>query len=52
MIGAAFVLLIILIGLSLPIAAALGLMGFVLSEKFAFFPMTGALGVLRTTSCN
>lgn len=45
-------LLTVLVALSLPIAAALGLMGYVLSEKFAFFPMIGALGELAWNSSN
>lgn len=45
-------LLIVLVALSLPVAAALGLMGYVLSEKFAFFPMIGALGELAWNSSN
>jgi C4-dicarboxylate transporter, DctM subunit len=44
MIGWAFTLLLVLVALSLPVAAALGVMGYVLQAKFAFFPMTGALG--------
>ncbi len=52
MIGWALGLLVVFVALSLPVAAALGLMGFVLSEKFAFFPMTGALGELAWNSSN
>lgn len=52
MIAWALGLLVVLIALSLPVAAALGLMGYVLSEKFAFFPMIGALGELAWNSSN
>jgi C4-dicarboxylate transporter, DctM subunit len=51
-IGWAFALLVIFVALSLPVAAALGLMGYVLQAKFAFFPMTGALGELAWNSSN
>ncbi len=52
MIWTALFLLIVLVALSLPIASALGLMGYVLSAKYAFFPMTGALGELAWNSSN
>ena len=52
MIGTALTLLVVLVGLSLPLAAALGLMAYVLSERFAFFPMTGAIGELAWNSSN
>lgn len=52
MIGWAFGLLVVFVALSLPVAAALGLMSYILSEKFAFFPMVGALGELAWNSSN
>ena len=52
MIGTALTLLVVLVGVSLPVAAALGLMAYVLSERFAFFPMTGAIGELAWNSSN
>jgi len=52
MIGTAFTLLIVLVGVSLPVAVALGLMAYVLSERYAFFPMTGAIGELAWNSSN
>jgi len=52
MIGTAFTLLVVLVGISLPVAAALGMMAYVLSERFAFFPMTGAIGELAWNSSN
>ncbi|MFL5006704.1 MAG: TRAP transporter large permease [Microvirga sp.] len=52
MIVTAFSLLIGLMALSLPVAAALGLMGFILSQKYAFFPLTGALGELAWNTSN
>jgi len=52
MIGTAFSLLVVLVGISLPVAVALGLMAYVLSERYAFFPMTGAIGELAWNSSN
>jgi tripartite ATP-independent transporter DctM subunit len=52
MIGTAFTLLVVLVGISLPVAVALGLMAYILSERFAFFPMTGAIGELAWNSSN
>ena len=52
MIGTALTLLIVLVGLSLPVAAALALMGYLLQANYAFFPMTGALGELAWNSSN
>ena len=52
MIGTAFSLLVVLVGISLPVAVALGLMAYVLSESYAFFPMTGAIGELAWNSSN
>jgi tripartite ATP-independent transporter DctM subunit len=52
MIGTALLLLAVFVALSLPVAAALGLMGYVLGERYAFFPITGALGELAWNSSN
>ncbi|MDO9564494.1 MAG: TRAP transporter large permease subunit, partial [Bradyrhizobium sp.] len=52
MIGTAFSLLIGLMALSLPVAAALGIMAYVLSQKYAFFPLTGAVGELAWNTSN
>lgn len=52
MISTAFTLLVVLVGISLPVAVALGLMAYVLSERYAFFPMTGAIGELAWNSSN
>jgi tripartite ATP-independent transporter DctM subunit len=49
-IGVAAGLLVGLVALSVPVAAALGLMGHILSERYAFFPMTGALGEIAWTT--
>lgn len=46
MIATALSLLLGLIALSLPVAAVLALVGYILSENYAFFPMTGAAGEL------
>ena len=50
MIGAAFLLLLVMLVLSLPVAAVLALTGYILSENYAFFPMTGAAGELAWNS--
>jgi tripartite ATP-independent transporter DctM subunit len=50
MIATAFALLLVFVCVGLPVAAALGLMGYVLQAKYAFFPMTGALGELAWNS--
>jgi tripartite ATP-independent transporter DctM subunit len=52
MIATALGLLVGLIAIGLPIAAALGLMGYVLQARHAFFPMTGALGELAWNTSN
>lgn len=52
MIGTALSLLIVLVGLSLPVAAALALMAYVLQANYAFFPMVGAVGELAWNSSN
>lgn len=50
MILAAFLLLVGMLVLSLPVAAVLALTGYILSENYAFFPMTGAAGELAWNS--
>ncbi|MGY9045809.1 membrane protein [Puniceibacterium antarcticum] len=52
MILTAFLMLLICLALSLPVAAVLALTGYVLSENYAFFPMTGAAGELAWNSSN
>jgi C4-dicarboxylate transporter DctM subunit len=52
MIGFAFILLLILVAIALPVAAALGMMGYILSAKYAFVPLTGALGEIAWNSSN
>ena len=46
MIQTAVIVLLVALGLSLPVAAVLAITGYILSESFAFFPMTGAAGTL------
>ena len=50
MILTAFLLLLVMLVLSLPVAAVLALTGYILSENYAFFPMTGAAGELAWNS--
>src|SRR5258708_5205682 len=52
MIGFAFMLLMVLVAIALPVASALGVMGYVLSAKYAFVPLTGALGEVAWSSSN
>ncbi len=52
MIGTALSLLVALVALSIPVAAALALMAYVLQANYAFFPMTGAVGELAWNSSN
>lgn len=52
MIGFAFSTLMVLIALSPPVAAVLGLLGYLLSERYAFVPMTGALGEVAWNTSN
>jgi C4-dicarboxylate transporter DctM subunit len=52
MIGTALSLLVALIGLSIPVAAALAIMAYVLQANYAFFPMVGAVGELAWNSSN
>ena len=51
-IGSGFTLLVLLLALGLPVAVVLALTGYVLSETYAFFPMTGAAGELAWNSSN
>jgi len=52
MIGFAFTLLLVLVAIALPVASALGMMGYVLSAKYAFVPLTGALGEIAWGTSN
>lgn len=49
MIQAAFLLLVLGLALTLPVAAVLAITGYILSESFAFIPMTAASGQLAWT---
>jgi C4-dicarboxylate transporter DctM subunit len=50
MIAAALALLLGMLAIGVPVAAVLALTGYVLSEQYAFFPMTGAAGALAWNS--
>ncbi len=52
MIAYGFLVLLGLIIVSLPVAAVLGLLGWLLSERYAFVPMTGALGEVAWNTSN
>ncbi|HWI82624.1 TRAP transporter large permease [Ramlibacter sp.] len=50
MIATAIVLLLVLIGLSLPVGAALGVLGLTLDQVFSMLPLSGAMGELSWSS--
>lgn len=52
MIQAGFLLLLIGLSLGLPVAAVLAIVGYLLSENYAFIPMTGAAGELAWSHSN
>jgi len=52
MIAVALILLLVLIGLSLPVAAALGLLGLILDPIYSMLPLTRAMGEMAWSSNN
>ena len=52
MIGAAFGTLVVLLALSLPVAAAMGLVALVLADQFAFMPIWKAVGQIAWNASN
>lgn len=52
MIATAVLLLLVLIGLSIPVAAALGVLGLVLDPLFSMLPLSRAMGELAWSSSN
>jgi len=52
MIATALILLLVLIGLSIPVGAALGLLGLTLDPLFSFLPLTRAIGELSWSTNN
>ena len=50
MIATAMTLLLVLIGLSIPVGAALGVLGLLLDPLFSMLPLTGAMGELAWSS--
>ena len=52
MIATAVVLLLVLVGLSIPVAAALGVLGLVLDPLFSMLPLSRAMGELAWSSSN
>lgn len=52
MIQVALLLLLAGLAISLPVASVLAISGYILSENFAFFPMTGAAGELAWSHSN
>jgi tripartite ATP-independent transporter DctM subunit len=52
MIGTAFGTLVVLLALSLPVAAAMGLVALVLADQFSFMPIWKAVGQVAWTASN
>jgi C4-dicarboxylate transporter, DctM subunit len=52
MIAVALILLLVLIGLSLPVAAALGVLGLILDPIYSMLPLTRAMGEMAWSSNN
>lgn len=52
MIVVALILLLVLIGLSIPVAAALGVLGLILDPLYSMLPLTRAMGELAWSSSN
>lgn len=52
MISTALITLLILMGLAIPVAASMGVLGMVLAELFAFLPVTKAAGEIAWSSSN
>ncbi|HRL22293.1 MAG TPA: TRAP transporter large permease, partial [Alcaligenes sp.] len=52
MIATALTLLLVLIGLSVPVGAALGVLGLILDPLYSMLPLTGALGELSWGTSN
>ena len=52
MIATTLILLLVLIGLSIPVAAALGVLGLVLDPAFSMLPLTRAIGELAWSTNN
>lgn len=52
MIATAVLLLLVLIGMSLPVAAALGVLGLILDPLFSMLPLSRAMGELAWSSSN
>ena len=52
MIATALTLLLVLIGLSIPVGAALGVLGLILDPLFSMLPLTGALGEISWGTSN
>ena len=52
MIATALILLLVLIGLSIPVGAALGVLGLTLDPLFSMLPLSRAIGELSWSSNN
>ncbi len=52
MIGITLITLLVLIGLSIPIAASLGILGLIMGEQFSMLPLAGAIGEISWSTSN
>lgn len=52
MIGTSVIILLVLIGISIPVAAALGLLGIILDNLYSMLPLTNAMGEIAWSSNN
>jgi tripartite ATP-independent transporter DctM subunit len=52
MIATAMILLLVLIGLSIPVAAALGVLGLILDQLFSMLPLSRAMGEVAWSTSN
>lgn len=52
MIATALILLLVLIGISIPVGAALGVLGLLLDPLFSMLPLSRALGELSWSTSN
>ena len=52
MIGTAMILLLVLIGISIPVGAALGVLGLILDPLYSMLPLSRALGEVSWSTSN
>src|SRR5690606_25607048 len=52
MVSTALILLLVLLGLSIPVGAALGVLGLILDPLYSMLPLTQAMGEVSWSTCN